>query len=73
MDTNTLLYISFVIYLMVMTLGYLFKVKWLYILAGLLWFIPITNIENVFLILISVIMLLAHLMLGLTQDEREEF
>lgn len=71
METNTLLYIAFIIYIVIMVFGYLFKINWIYIIAGMLWFIPIIEIENMFIILISVIMIIAHGILGFTLKNDE--
>jgi len=72
MDT-TLLYISLIIYITVMMFAYLFKIKWLYILAGLIWFIPLAEINNMFIMIISITMLIAHFMLGLTSNDDSDF
>lgn len=71
METNMLLYITLIIYLMVMTFGYLFNIKWLYMIAGILWLIPLTEIENTFIIIISAVMIIVHFMLGLTNDKED--
>lgn len=73
MDVNTLLYISLLIYTVVMLLGFLFNIKWLYMVAGLLWFIPITQIDNLFIVLISSVMILVHGMLGFYEKKESEF
>lgn len=73
METNTLLYITFIIYLIIMITGTMFKIKWLYMIAGLLWFIPITQIDNVFIVLISAVMLIVHGMLGFYEPKESEF
>jgi|AntAceMinimDraft_18_1070375.scaffolds.fasta_scaffold551793_1 hypothetical protein len=73
MDVNTLLYIAFIIYIMVMVFGYMFKFQWLYMIAGFLWFIPLTQIDNGFIILISAIMIIVHFILGLASNEKGGF
>lgn len=73
METNTLLYIALIIYLMVMIFGYIFKLKWLYFIGGLLWFIPILEIDNTFIVLISATMILAHGILGFTKEKGDDF
>jgi len=54
-------------------MAYLFNIKWLYMIAGLLWFIPITQIDNMFIIIISSVMLLVHGMLGFYEKNEREF
>ena len=73
MDVNNLLYITLLIYFLVMTFGYLFRIKWLFMIAGFLWFIPIFEIDNTFIKLISVVMFLVHIMLGFYEPKEEEF
>jgi hypothetical protein len=64
MDTNTLLFIAFIIYIMVMVMSYLFKIRWLMMIAGLLWFIPITQIGDMWVIIVSSTMIIVHGILG---------
>ena len=73
MTIDNLLYITLIVYSMVMTFGYLFKFKYLYMIGGLLWFIPIIEIDNVFIILISVVMMVSHFVLGFMDDHEREF
>lgn len=73
MDTNTLLYISFIIYLMIMIFGFVFKIKWLFMVAGLVWFIPIFEIPNMFIVLVSSIMIVSHGLLGFYTPSESEF
>lgn len=72
MTTNTLLFISLIIYFIIMAFGLVFKIKWLYILAGLVWFIPLLEIDNAWLKIVSVVMILTHFMLGL-KNENDDF
>jgi len=73
MDVNMLLYISLLIYIIVMGFAFIFKIKWLYMVAGLTWFIPIIEIDNLFLTLISVIMLLTHGIMGFYSPQETEW
>ena len=73
MDTNLLLYIALVIYVIIIGFGLFFNIKWLIVLAGLLWFIPIIEIDNMFIILLSVIMLLGHGVLLFSNKESGDF
>ena len=71
METNVLLYISLIIYFLVIGFGVIFKIKWLYMIAGLLWFIPLLEIENNFIKIVSVVMMLVHFMLGFKNDNED--
>ena len=73
MDLNMLLYIAFIMYIMIMVFSYFFRVKWLLMISGLLWFIPVFEISNVWVTLVSVIMILAHFILGFIDSESGGF
>ena len=71
MDVNMLLYIAFIIYIITMILASVFKIRWLYMLAGLVWFIPLSEINNLWITIISVVLILVHFTLGLTTDKED--
>jgi len=73
MSINEILYIALILYLIVMIVGYIFEVKWLYLIAGLLWFIPITQIDNIFIVMVSAVMLVVHGMLVLFEKKESGF
>ena len=73
METNMLLYIALVIYIIIMVLATLFKFKYLYMVAGLLWLIPLVELDNAWIKLVSVIIFIVHIILGLYSTEESEF
>jgi hypothetical protein len=73
MDTNMLLYVAFIIYIMIMIFGFVFKVKQLFMIAGLLWFIPMFEISNTWITIVAVAMLLMHGLLGFYEPREEDF
>ena len=73
MTTESLLYISFVIYLMVMVLGVWFRINWLFFVGGLLWFIPMTAIDNPWIMLVSAVLFIVHIVLAFFTRESGEF
>jgi hypothetical protein len=73
MSLNMLLYITFLIYIITMTLGFIFKAKWVFMIAGILWFIPLIEIDNVFLKLISITLMITHFAMGLVGKEGDDF
>ena len=73
METNMLLYIALIIYIIIMVLGTVFKFKYLYMVAGLLWFIPLIEIDNAWIKLVSVIVFLIHALIGLYNPNESEF
>ena len=68
-----LLYVTFVMYIVILVFAYLFDIKWLLMIVGLLWLIPIFEINNVFIVLVSSVMILAHFMLGFYEKKDGEF
>jgi hypothetical protein len=56
-----------------MTLGFIFKAKWVFMIAGILWFIPLIEIDNVFLKLISITLMITHFAMGLVGKEGDDF
>ena len=72
MTINMLLYITLILYVLVLGLAITFNIKWLLIIAGLLWFIPLTEISNTFIIIISITMIIVHFMLGI-KEEKDDF
>ena len=73
METNMLLYIALIIYIIIMVLATLFKFKYLYMVAGLLWLIPLVELDNAWIKLVSVIIFIVHIILGLYSTEESEF
>lgn len=73
MDSNMLLYISFIIYLIIMVIGFAFNVKWIFVIAALMWFIPLTEIDNSIIQIISAGMILFHAVLGLAKGKEDDF
>ena len=57
---------------MVMATAFLFRVQWLLVLAGLLWFIPLFEVDNIFLQIIFVAMFFVHAILGFGVGKKED-
>lgn len=66
------LYIALVIYILVMGFAITFRIKWVIMIAGLLWFVPIFIVPNTFITIVSVTMLSGHALLGIT-GETDDF
>ena len=73
MSVNEVLYIGFIIYLIMLVMSYLLKNKYIFLLSGLIWFIPIFEVDNTFIKLVSVIMLIMHFMIGMVEDNGGDF
>jgi len=73
MTLNMLLYITFILYIMIMVFGFVFKINWIFMIAGLLWFVPIIEVDNMFIKLVAVTMLIVHGILGFYEKGDDEF
>lgn len=74
METNQLLYFALIIYIIIMAVATLFRVRWLYMVAGLLWFIPIVEIDNATIKIVASAFFLTHAILAFyNKDESEDF
>jgi len=69
MTNETLLLIAFIMFLLGYYLAYKTDTKWLYMLSGLLWFVPIFLIENIFIIIFSITMIIFSGLIAFTQEE----
>ena len=58
MTLNTLLIITFIMLLFIYYLAFRFNNKVLFFIGGLLWFVPIVNIEDPFIKVVSTMMLI---------------
>lgn len=58
MNDMHILLIALVMYVICMFLSLKFNIKWLFVATSVLWFIPIILIDNLFIIVFSVIMII---------------
>ena len=56
-DMNILL-VAFIMYIICLFLYFKFNIKWILIATSVLWFIPILLIDNIFIVVFSVIMII---------------
>jgi len=73
LSSIAILWIALIIYLILMVIAFIFDVKWLYAVAGLLFFIPITQISEPFIVSVSVVAVLTHAVLGLYEKQESGF
>ena len=64
---------TFFMYLLVMGIGYFTRSKYFYFAGALLWFVPIFNYQNIFVITTSVIVFISHLLLIFYTDKDDVF
>lgn len=61
-----ILYIALAMYVLIIVFSLHFKMTWLLMLAGLLWFIPILLVPDTWIVLLSAVMVVAHMVIGFT-------
>lgn len=71
-DMNILL-IALIMYIITMFLYFKFRVNWFLAPTILLWFVPIFIVDNLFIKIFSVIMIIISIVITLFINEREEF
>lgn len=67
----TILLIGLVMYALGMIIALYWDLKWLFMITGLLWFLPIVMIDNIFIVTFSVVMVVTSAMLGLRKGETD--
>ena len=70
-DLNILL-ITLIMYILAVFLYFKFKINWILLPTILLWFVPIFTLDNLFIIVFSVIMIIITIVITFF-NEREEF
>lgn len=68
-----LLIVALVIYIILIIFSRLFNLKFLMGLSVVLWFIPIVEVDNIFIRIISVSMIIATSLLFFNKQETEDF
>ena len=66
-----ILLIAFIMFLLGIFLAYKTRTTWLYSISGLLWFIPLFIIENIFISIFSISMILFWFLITLTSERSE--
>lgn len=70
---DKLLIVALVIYIILIIFSRLFNLKFLLGLSVVLWFIPIVEVDNIFIRIISVSMIIATSLLFFNKQETEDF
>jgi len=71
-DMNILL-IALILYILSIISYFKFGIKWILIATILLWFVPIFLIENLFIQIFCVIMIIATITITFFSDREEDF
>lgn len=72
MTEMNILLITLIMYILSIFIAINFKLKWVLIATVLLWFVPIFLVENLFIRIFCVIMIIATIVITFF-NEREEF
>lgn len=64
MEALDILLVALIFYIIALTIAFKFKLKWLILATSVLWFIPIFLIENIFITVFSVIMIVVTYLLS---------
>lgn len=72
-STEFFLISTFFMYLLIMGIGYFTRSRYFYFAGALLWFVPIFNYQNIFVITTSVIVFISHLLLIFYSDKDDVF
>lgn len=73
MELNHLLIIGLVMYVIGIYLAKVYQQKILFIVSGLLWFIPVTLVENSFIKIFSIVVFIVHILIAFYSDKESEY
>lgn len=68
-----LLLITLVMYIITMFLYFKFRINWILAPTIILWFVPIFIIDNLFIVIFSVIMIIITIVIAFFNNNGEEF
>lgn len=69
MTDTTLLIITLIIWIIGVFVAYKTDTNWLYALSGLLWFVPVFIVPNIFIIIFSIVMILFSFLYAFVKEE----
>lgn len=72
MSEMNILLITLIMYVITMFIYFKFRINWILVSTILLWFVPIFLVENLFIKIFSVIMIIATITITFF-NEREEY
>lgn len=71
-DLNILL-ITLIMYILAMFLYFKFRINWILLPTILLWFVPIFTLDNLFLIVFCVIMIIITIVIVFFNEREEKY
>jgi len=63
LTTTNILVIALIIYVIGLIVSYIFKQRWLMLASSVLWFVPIFLVDNTFIVVFSIIMIVAQIVI----------
>jgi len=63
LTTINILIIALIIYVIGLIVSYIFKQRWLMLASSVLWFVPIFLVNNTFIVVFSIIMIVAQIVI----------
>ena len=63
LTTINILLIALIIYVIGLIVSYIFKQRWLMLASSVLWFVPIFLVNNTFIVVFSIIMIVAQIVI----------
>lgn len=63
LTTIDILVIALIIYVIGLIVSYIFKQRWLMLASSVLWFVPIFLVGNTFIVVFSIIMIVAQIVI----------
>lgn len=73
METLDILLITLIMYAIGLFISLKYNLKWLLIATTVLWFVPIFLVENIFIVVFSVIMIIGTFIITFFNKEESEF
>ena len=73
MSEMNILLITLVMYILSIVISLKFRIKWVLIATILLWFVPLILIDNLFIRIFCVIMIIATITITFFDEREEEF
>ncbi len=68
-----ILLITLILYMLSIFIYFKFRIKWVLIATILLWFVPIFLVENIFIKIFCVIMIIVTITITFFSDREEDF
>ena len=73
MEVMDILLITLIMYFLALFLYFKFRINWILLPTIFLWFVPIFIVENLFIVIFSVIMIIITIVIAFFNKEEEEY